>query len=212
MTTIERIIDNVLTKINDKRYYYSQKRENAFATDCSDIILRSIREANIEHSATYTGNMITGLTSTGKFKAISFDISKAQRGDIFLRHEYSNIGHTVLYLGNNKIAEACSSKIGLRVTTYYFNRYQYIIRYIGSDDNTEVSKMPLLKYGSQGIYVCLLQVFLNKYFNSHLIVDGDFKNKTKEAVINAQIKLGTDPDGEVGQKTWTKIYFTMVTN
>ena len=209
MDIIEKFIAAVLSIVNDKRYYYSQKRENEFATDCSDLILRSLKKVGIAiNGASYTGNMVSCLTRFGAFKAIPFDISKAKRGDIFIRHEYSNVGHTVLYLGSRRIAEACSSKIGLRETDYYFNRYQYILRYQSSFEND----MPLIKEGSTSIEVGLLQLFLNKYNDSHLIVDCEYGPKTKEAVKNFQVKYNLEIDGVTGSQTWTKIYSIMVTS
>lgn len=209
MDIIEKFIAAVLAIVHDSRYYYSQKRENEFATDCSDLIIRCLKSSGIAtNGASYTGNMVSCLTRFGAFKAIPFDISKAKRGDIFIRHECSNVGHTVLYLGGNKIAEACNSKIGLRETAYYFNRYQYILRYQSAYENN----MPLIKEGFKSIEVGFLQLFLNKYSNSRLIVDCEYGPKTKEAVMNFQIKYNLEIDGITGSETWTKIYFIMATS
>lgn len=207
MTTIEKIIACVTEIISDKRYYYSQNRKlfEGYAVDCSSLILRGISSVLPIGSATYTGNMVKELCNTGNFVCMPFDRSKAIRGDIFIRHEHDNIGHTVLYLGNNKIAEACSTKIGLRITDYYFNRYQYILRlkegYSG--------KMATIKKGDICVEVGLLQLFLNKYQGTKLIVDCDMGVKTTEALKNFQIKYGLEVDGIAGIETWTKIYFIM---
>ena len=209
MTTIEKIIAYITEICSDKRYYYSQNRKlyEGYAVDCSSLILRGISLGGglPIGSATYTGNMVTELCNTGNFVCMPFDISKAVRGDIFIRHEHDNIGHTVLYLGNRKIAEACSSKIGLRITDYYFNRYQYILRlkegYSG--------KMATIKKGDICVEVGLLQLFLNKYQGNKLIIDCDFGPKTQEALKNFQIKYNLEVDGIAGVETWTKIYFIM---
>ena len=58
------------------------------------------------------------------------------------------------------------------------------------------------------------QLFLNKYYNARLVVDCDFGSKTNDATITAQYKMGftgSDVDGIVGVKTWTKTYSIMVT-
>ena len=61
--------------------------------------------------------------------------------------------------------------------------------------------MELLKKGSKGDSVKLLQELLNKHgFN--LTVDGDFGNKTEEAVKDYQKKNKLVSDGIVGNKTW----------
>ena len=61
--------------------------------------------------------------------------------------------------------------------------------------------MELLKKGSKGDSVKLLQELLNKHgFN--LTVDGDFGNKTEEAVKQFQRRLNLTVDGIVGSKTF----------
>ena len=208
MTTIEKIIASVCEMIGDSRYYYSQNRKlhEGFAVDCSSLIIRAISQYLPVNNASYTGNMVKELCNTGYWCVMPFDISKAKRGDIFIRHEYDNIGHTVLYLGNNQIAEACSSKVGLRICNYYFNRYQYILRLKETLD----SRLSMIKKGDICLEVGLLQMFLNKYESTRLVIDCDFGTKTKEAVMNFQIKYNLEVDGIVGGETWTKIYFIMV--
>lgn len=212
MDIIEKFIASVLIIVNDDRYYYSQNRKvlEGYAVDCSSLILRGIAIGmNLPiGNASYTGNMLTELTKTGNFVAMPFDISKAQRGDIFLRHEHDNVGHTVLYLGNRKIAEACNSKIGLRTTDYYFNRYQYMIRY---KDSNKV-RMATIKRGDICVEVGLLQLFLNKYEGCRLVVDCDMGPKTCEALSNFQAKYSLEIDSIAGCETWTKIYFIMATS
>lgn len=218
MDKLELFIAKVCEIISDKRYYYSQKRENEFATDCSDLICRSLKAAGIDiHGATYTGNMLTCLTK-GPFIALKFDKTAAQRGDIFLRHDSGNQGHTVLYLGNNQIAEACNTKNGLRITPYYFNRYQYMLRYTETSQSAP-DTLRTLKKGICSIEVGLVQLFLNKYTGTHLVIDCDFGPKTAEAVKNYQMRMkekekffDMEIDGIVGRQTWSAIYFTMVTN
>ena len=61
--------------------------------------------------------------------------------------------------------------------------------------------MELLKKGSKGDSVKLLQELLNKHgFN--LTVDGDFGNKTETAVKSLQTRLNLTVDGIVGSKTF----------
>ena len=211
MTQTDKLIKAVEQKVNDKRYYYSQNRENQFATDCSWLIITSLQEIGIPtNGATYTGNMCKELSCTGYFSLYPFRYTDIIRGDILVKHINGNNGHTVLYIGDGKILEACNKKYGLRKCNYYANGYQYILRL---KENCTVNDLPLIKKGSKGLAVCFLQLFLNKYMGNRLVIDGDFGNKTHEATLNAQIKMGfsgNDIDGEIGVKTWTKIYSTMV--
>lgn len=206
MTTIEKIISSVCEMIEDKRYYYSKNRENEYAVDCSWLLIRAIAKYLPVNNATYTGNMVKELCNTGYWQAIPFDIGKAQRGDIFVRHEHDDVGHAVMYLGNNKIGEACSKKIGLRICNYYFNRYQYILRL----KEIMQTKMSTIRKGDICIEVGLLQMFLNKYENNKLVLDCNFGFRTFEAVKNFQTKYSLEIDGIVGGETWAKIYSIMV--
>ena len=64
--------------------------------------------------------------------------------------------------------------------------------------------MPLIKKGSKGKAVKVLQVILG-----NLSVDGDFGWKTLNATIDFQKAHGLDPDGEVGPKTWRALFATL---
>lgn len=211
---IDELIKSVGNKIADKRYYYSMDRENQFAVDCSSLIIRSVKDIGIDVKASYTGDMVEGFRSSGKFDILKFSTDIMKRGDILLKHISGPNGHAALYVGNNTIYEACNKKYGLRITNYYPNSYQYIIRL---KDNALMSDLPMLRKGSEGCIVALLQLFLNKYEASRLQTDGEYGPKTYEAVKNFQLHHASDDnnpikeiDGIVGVETWTKIYFIMV--
>lgn len=207
---VEEFINKVCSKIRDNRYYYSMNRENEFAVDCSWLLITSLKEVGVDvHGATYTGNM-EKLTGAG-FKRIIIKPGVAfQRGDILVKHISGSNGHTVLYLGNNQIAEACNKKNGLRITTYYPNGYQYILRFDSKEVAPTIKTPETIRKGSKNINVGFLQLFLNTYEVSRLKIDCDFGGKTEEAVKNFQLNKGLEVDGIVGVKTWTKIYSIMV--
>ena len=58
-----------------------------------------------------------------------------------------------------------------------------------------------LKLNMTGGDVLLLQTYLNKTLNLSLLLDGQFGNKTKNAVIVLQIANNLKPDGVVGPRT-----------
>lgn len=206
---VEEFINKVCSKIRDNRYYYSMNRENEFAVDCSWLLITSLKEVGVDvHGATYTGNM-ENLTGAG-FKRIIIKPGVAfQRGDILVKHISGSNGHTVLYLGNNQIAEACNKKNGLRITTYYPNGYQYILRFDSKEAAPTIKTPETIRKGSKNINVGFLQLFLNTYEVNRLKIDCDFGGKTEEAVKNFQLNKGLEVDGIVGVKTWTKIYSIM---
>jgi peptidoglycan hydrolase-like protein with peptidoglycan-binding domain len=60
--------------------------------------------------------------------------------------------------------------------------------------------MPLLKKGSKGRAVKMLQAYLGG-----LTIDGEFGNNTLSKVKEFQRKNNLNVDGEVGPKTWNAI-------
>mgnify|MGYP002853429158 CR=1 FL=1 len=62
-----------------------------------------------------------------------------------------------------------------------------------------------LRVGSSGSSVYWVQAICNKCLNSGLVIDGQFGNKTKNAVMDFQRKFGLTVDGIVGQYTRAKM-------
>lgn len=209
---IDDLINSVVAKCSDKLNYYSQAERNSkHGFDCSSLILRSLTELGINHDASYTGDM-DRLTKFGFDKIAITPGESFQRGDILVKHIGGSVGHTVLYLGNNKIAEACNSKYGLRVTNYYSNGYHYILRYNQTAAAPVLHLPPMLRQGDKNIYVGLLQLFLNKYNNNRLVIDCEYGPKTADAVANFQTFKNLEIDKIVGDETWSKIYIMMAQN
>jgi len=72
-------------------------------------------------------------------------------------------------------------------------------------DHEYIRTLPLLQMGSEGVYVKILQVFLNYYNSANLEVDGEFGPATQKAVIDYQTKHKLEKDGIVGRETWTQL-------
>lgn len=64
---------------------------------------------------------------------------------------------------------------------------------------------PIVKRGSKGVYVALLQDALNDLKYNFVNIDGVFGNNTKRAVMNFQRDNNLTADGVVGCSTWKKL-------
>lgn len=64
---------------------------------------------------------------------------------------------------------------------------------------------PVLRSGSRGVYVLILQDALNALGYTTYTLDGAFGNNTRNAVISYQRNNGLSADGVVGCATWTRI-------
>ena len=64
---------------------------------------------------------------------------------------------------------------------------------------------PVVKQGSKGVYVAVLQDTLNTLGNNAGIIDGIFGNNTKKAVVRYQASRGLNQDGIVGCNTWKNL-------
>lgn len=69
----------------------------------------------------------------------------------------------------------------------------------------------IIRYGSKGRYVVILQEYLNKISETKttipkLEVDGNFGTKTKTSLIEFQRLFNLKQDGIAGDDTWLKLY------
>lgn len=63
-------------------------------------------------------------------------------------------------------------------------------------------ELPVLHYGSSGLYVETLQELLNHYAGEKLGLDASFGRLTEAAVNRYKTRHGLDPDGKMDAKTW----------
>ncbi|MER3587435.1 MAG: peptidoglycan-binding protein, partial [Mastigocladus sp. ERB_26_1] len=70
--------------------------------------------------------------------------------------------------------------------------------------NITVLKLPVLKIGSNGIYVSAWQSFLKEAEYPIQSVDGEFGKGTDEATRIYQQRNGLEADGIVGNGTYSK--------
>lgn len=83
-------------------------------------------------------------------------------------------------------------------------------RWVHFDERQVPSGYPLLRQGSRGVYVCILQDGLNTLGFQTGGLDGVFGTKTNTAVRNFQQSRGLAVDGLVGNNTWNKLMSEVV--
>ena len=78
-------------------------------------------------------------------------------------------------------------------------------RWVHFDERLVASGYPLLRQGSRGVYVCILQDGLTTLGYDTGGLDGVFGVKTNSAVRSFQSRNGLAVDGLVGINTWTAL-------
>ncbi len=78
-------------------------------------------------------------------------------------------------------------------------------RWVHFDERQTVSGYPIVRTGSRGVYVCILQDALTTLGYDTGGLDGVFGVKTRDSVIAYQNKNGFSADGIVGNLTWNTI-------
>lgn len=122
-------------------------------------------------------------------------------------------GHVGLYIGNGWVIEAQGSKAGVvrsKVTNTKWVEWGELkgVNYGEPQADPDPVKpsdlLPILRKGSKGEYVQLLQtkLLMLGYDLGSYGVDGDFGSKTQAAVKAFQKDRGLNADGVVGAKTW----------
>ena len=83
--------------------------------------------------------------------------------------------------------------------TSYFNR-------LSIDDQKAVASLPILKQGSKGLYVKVLQAFLNYKGKAGLDIDGEFGIKTGVALHTYQVSKHLEADNICGKETYASFF------
>lgn len=78
-------------------------------------------------------------------------------------------------------------------------------RWVHFDERQVAYGYPIVRQGSRGVYVCILQDVLTTFGYNTGGLDGVFGARTKDAVIQFQRKNGLTQDGIVGNNTWNTL-------
>lgn len=83
-------------------------------------------------------------------------------------------------------------------------------RWVHFDERLVAYGYPIVRQGSRGVYVCILQDALTTFGYNTGGLDGVFGARTKDAVIQFQRKNGLTQDGIVGNNTWNTLMSQIV--
>lgn len=148
--------------------------------DCSTLVPFCVIKAgvNVNVDGIWTGNLRQRLLETGAFEEVAFsDLNQLCTGDILIDKPAAH--HTVVVTEGNP-----------RSWNPVFDVAE-----------------PTLAYGSQGNEVRKLQAFFHEYGDGAVVVDGDFKSQTRDAVMFFQGITGLTTDGIYGPKTYNMVCF-----
>lgn len=82
--------------------------------------------------------------------------------------------------------------------TEYYSKFSY-------EDRKTIFSLPLLKKGSSGVYVQILQILLKYKGHFSFDVTGQFDEETNNVVLSWQLIKNLETDGVVGRETWSSL-------
>lgn len=85
-------------------------------------------------------------------------------------------------------------------------QYSYPYSSLSSADKRAIKSFPIIYLGSIGVYVGVLQTFLNYHIDAELDIDMDFGELTKNALRSWQKKRNLEVDGVAGRETWASFF------
>lgn len=234
---IEQAVKNMEFWAKDDSHGYDQSNRWGPDYDCSSAVIQAWEYAGVPiktKGATYTGNMYSVFKICG-FEDITAQIGLIsgiglKRGDVLLNHMH----HTAMYCGYGKIVQASINEFGgttggqsgdqtgreFYIRSYYNYPWNVVLRYVGSDSNSEmvndvnsIWKMRELYYEPgqsllkgndvkviQNILLCL------DYNLGSDGADGEYGIKSRAAVMSFQSEHNLEPDGICGIKTYKSLF------
>ena len=195
-------------KTDEQCRLYGQQWVGKHVIDCSGLWMLAMHECGsyMYHGSntmwdkycTAKGTLKGGARSDGQeLKAGSAIYTGTKDGD------HNHVG---MYIGDGQVLEAGGCKKGVCITPITNSKWKCWGEMLRVDYSgvAPVPTRPILRNGSTGTYVTLLQTKLIQlgYDLSPYGADSKFGNKTMTAVQSFQRDHGLDPDGVVGPATW----------
>lgn len=147
MSIIEKAVNWIIGIANDNTHGYDQGSRWSPDYDCSSLVISAWKQAGVNLTCTYTGNMYANMVNKG-FSDITSQVNLATgsglaRGDVLL----NVANHTAIYIGNGQICEATGNENGgitggqtgdqtgreICINSYRNYPWNYVLRYVAED-------------------------------------------------------------------------------
>lgn len=147
MSIIEKAVNWIIGIANDNTHGYDQGSRWSPDYDCSSLVISAWKQAGVNLTCTYTGNMYANMINKG-FSDITSQVNLATgsglaRGDVLL----NVANHTAMYIGNGQICEATGNENGgitggqtgdqtgreICINSYRNYPWNYVLRYVAED-------------------------------------------------------------------------------
>lgn len=147
MSIIENAVSWIVGIANDNTHGYDQGSRWSPDYDCSSLVISAWKQAGVNLTCTYTGNMYANMVNKG-FSDITSQVnlvtgSGLARGDVLLNVS----SHTAMYIGNGQICEATGNENGgitggqtgdqtgreICINSYRNYPWNYVLRYVAED-------------------------------------------------------------------------------
>ena len=212
----------------DQQYRWGERGDY----DCSSAVISSYKQASVPLSCTYTGDMRQDMLRHG-FQDVTGSVNRSNGsgmlpGDVLL----NEVHHTAMFVGDGQEVEASVNERGgatggqpgdqtgreILVRAYRNYPWDCVLRYVGNGE--PVPDVPTgkpynftvhtVRRGSTGADVLLLQRLLRGMSfrdddNVVLVRDGDFGEKTEQALRKFQKKNNLEVDGICGPASWGEL-------
>lgn len=150
MSIIEKAVNWIIGIANDNTHGYDQGSRWSPDYDCSSLVISAWKQAGVNLTCTYTGNMYANMVNKG-FSDITSQVNLATgsglaRGDVLL----NVASHTAMYIGNGQICEATGNENGgitggqtgdqtgreICINNYRNYPWNYVLRYVAEDSGS----------------------------------------------------------------------------
>lgn len=223
--TVEKAVAEAAAIAADASHGYDQASRWGPDYDCSSLVIHCWQSAGVALECTYTGDMRGDMLRRG-FADVTRSVRLADgaglmRGDVLLNFAR----HTALYIGEGRLIHASANERGtarggatgdqtgreICERGYYNYPWECVLRYMPAEDGEnapasaeegEAVVLPTLSVGDTGAAVAAMQGALLWRGYDPRWVDGEFGERTRDAVLALQRGHGLTECGVCARREW----------